>query len=404
VATLADATSLMPIRRAELAANLTAMGVPSLSTETFKALNAKVLTIPTDGTGEAESGDLDDPAVVYRKTRPDDWLKMPEVSENEIYLLFHLFAPTENLIAFTVTCTGSYLVEYGTVVNGSFVVSGSESVASGLSYEGTFGYGDWGDETSNAARQVMLKITGADILTFTQSLHSERNYAVYMSWNIVEFKGNLPSCTSCAVGSQTAASALQLLQYFSLEGTNNISNATNMFANCIGLLAITALYTSKVTNATGLFRVCTKLMALLDTFDFSNVTNASYMFYNTSSIQRIPSSWDFSSVTNISSMFYYCYSLIAAVLPITNITVASTPFTNCQSLKNILFTGSRTTFPAALTLQYSSLSSEAAVDFFNSLPTITTSRAITLTNTPAALTLTAEQRAVAEAKNWTITI
>jgi len=391
-------------------AAIISQGVKVPNGTSTSAYASKILQIEgggTPGDGEIESNDLDDPAVVYKKTRPNDWLTMPDVSENEIYLLFHLYPPTKNLIAFAVTCTDSYTIEYGITTNKQFSVIGSTTVSSGTIFEGAFLYEDWGNETSSSARQIMIKITGTDITSFVQSTHSERNYASYKSWNIVDIKGNLPSCTSFFDGLQGGGvGVLQQLKYFSLEGTNSITSGLNMFAGLIGLVTILHLDTSKMTNAQNLFRSCTSLMALPSDCDFSNATNISYMFMTNTTISRIPETWTFSKATNITSMFNGCSSLIYATIDITSATAASTILTSCYSLKSVKFkyTGTKTTFPTAISLQYSSVSASAVEEFFNTLPTISTSRSIDIRNTPAALTITDKQKKIAEDKNWTVQI
>lgn len=120
MATLANAITELNSRRNELVDNLNVMGVEASTSENLLSLVPKVLEIETAGAVESqEIVEPLDPYVVYKNTRPSDWLEMPAVSDGEMYLLFHLSPPTDNLIAFTVG--GDYTVEYGTVVNGTFV-------------------------------------------------------------------------------------------------------------------------------------------------------------------------------------------------------------------------------------------------------------------------------------------
>jgi len=590
-----------------------------------------------------------DPIEVYNDTRPSDWLKMPAVNQNEIYLLFHLSSPAENLVAFTVACTGSYTVQYGTVNSSvQFVPSGSVSIVSGNICSMSFSYNDWpSNVTSSGIRQVMIKISGTDITSFTPSTYLARNYTGFAAWNIVEFKGNLPSCTYLVVGAASLQMALNKLRYFSLEGNNQIdsfsrtfqscsslvsipqlytgynainfsymfygcysltsipqldtslgTNFSNMFVSCSSLSAIPPLDTGNNTNFSNMFNGCSLLQAIpqLNTgsgTDFSNMfyrclslqsiplldtglgTNFSNMFTACSSLQAIPqldtnkginfssmfnncpslqtipplntgSGTDFNNMfancsslqaipqlntrnsttfysmfqncyslitiplldctrcrnfsymfygcysltsvpqldishatidsmnnmftncyslttiplldtsncldlsymfngcislrsipqlntdsctnfnymfngcyslmtipqlntswgNNFNNMFANCYSLTSLIIYISELFNATTPFTNCYSLTSLKFIGGevRTTWPAALSLQYSSMTATAIEEFFNTLPTITISRAITLTNTPAALTLTAAQRAIATNKNWTLVL
>lgn len=88
-------------------------------------LEAAIRSIPSGGGGP--SAPLD-PVEVYNATRPADWLPMPEPTDNEMYLLFLIPAGVSSLLAFTVTCTGSYTVALGTVTGGQFVQQSAVSV------------------------------------------------------------------------------------------------------------------------------------------------------------------------------------------------------------------------------------------------------------------------------------
>lgn len=58
--------------------------------------------------------------------------------------------------------------------------------------------------------------------------------------------------------------------------------------------------------------------------------------------------------------------------------------------------------PQDIGLANTALSHGAIVEFFNSLPTIETPKTITLTNTPGASQVTAEDVAIATAKGWLV--
>ena len=115
--------------------------------------------------------------------------------------------------------------------------------------------------------------------------------------------------------------------------------------------------------------------------DTSAVTNMSYMFNNCYSLTAIPA-LDTSAVTNMSNMFRYCYALTSIALDNT-----VTGWAGC-----------------AVSLQDCSLSHAAIVAFFNSLPTITSAKAITLTGNPGLSELTDAEKAIATGKGWTLTL
>jgi len=361
---------------------------------------------------------------------------MPDVSENEIYLLLHLTPPAENYVAFSITraSTSDYTVERGTVVDGEFVSLGSDIITANV-YQKTFLYDDWGDETSTSTRQVMLKITSpVAIESFNPSTHPARNYANFRGWNIVEFKGNLPECTSCIVGSSTAIQALAYLRYFSLEGSNSISSGVNMFYTCRSLIAVLALDVSKMTVCTNMFVYNTSLVALPQ-LNFDKATNAlvmfsgayslfdasglrfpiaqqvDKMFYNCFALKYPPTVLGGAgTLTNILSVYSGCYALETFELDITNVTSASTITTTNYNLFRILLTGTSPVFPANIVLAYSSIGLQAFREFAENLPDISssTSRAITMTGTPAAIDQTSEEWlaivAILNTKGWTVTV
>lgn len=310
-----------------MAANLNTMGVEASETETLKELNPKVLDIKSGG---APPTTPSDPYEVYHNTRPADWLTMPDVSENEIYLLFHLL-PVDNYVAFTITCTGSYTVEYGTVVNNLFVPSGSATFPSGTAYEGTFYYNDWADELSNGKRQTMLRITGINIEAFKFADHSTRNCRNMQAWNTVEFKGNLPCCTSCEV---SEGSYSPKLKYFTLEGVNSITNFLGMFMSLDSLIAILALDTSSGTSFDYMFADCTALTALPN-LDTGNGLSFDMMFLACTSLTTIPE-FDTGSGASFVCMFEGCNSLIAIPsLDLSNGLSFDYMFVSCTALTTI---------------------------------------------------------------------
>ena len=309
------------------------------------------------GGGGGSSGEPLDPVEVYNNTRPSDWLSMPTPADNEMYLLFHIPNGFSSLLAFTVTCTGNYTVALGSVSDGAFVQMSSTTVASGSKYEAELFAYDYGNLTSDGHKQVMVKVSGTDILTWAPSTHSKKTSPTnFAGWNIVEISCNLPSGTSVACGNSTGNSALKKLRYFAWYGKNAVTNMSSMFNGCRSLTAIPQMDTSSATDMSGMFISCTSLTAIpqLDT----------------------------SAVTNMNNMFNGCNSLTAITL---NNTVTG-------------WAG------YAISLSDCSLSHAAIVAFFNSLPTITSAKAITLTGNPGVSELTNAEKAIATGKGWTLTL
>ena len=366
--------------------------------DALSAVAAKGVTVPsgagvnelpgliasiTGGGGGGSSGELLDPVEVYNTTRPSDWLPMPTPADNEMYLLFHIPDGVSSLLAFTVTCTGNYTVALGTVSGGSFVASSSVDIASGSKYETELFADDYGNLTSDGHKQVMVKVSGTDILTWSPSTHSKKTSpSNFAGWNIVEIACRLPSGTSVACGSSTGALALRSLRYFTWHGENAVTNMSKMFYGCNSLTAIPQLDTSAVTDMSFMFTNCNSLTAIPQLNTLA-VTNMSQMFTNCNSLTAVPQ-MDTSAVTNMSFMFNSCDSLTAIPQMDTSaVTNMSFMFNVCYSLTSITLDNTVTGWAGyAVSLQDCSLSHAAIVAFFNSLPTITSAKAITLTGNP----------------------
>jgi len=394
-----------------------------------------------------------DPVEFYKTTRPADWLPMPAPADDEIYLLFHIPEGASSLVAFTVTCSGSYTVALGTVSGGAFAERSRTSVAGGSKYENELFAGDWGDLTSDGYKQVMIKVSGTDLLTWKISAHTKKPSPVYYaSWNIVEIACRMPKGTSVGCGTSSAAFALRALRYFAWYGTNELittggmfgfcesllavlaldtSKATsiaNLFYNCYSLRAIPKLNTSKVTGFGSLFRNCIALEAVPE-MDTSNATNVSGMFYCCQTLISVPA-LDFSKATNMNSTFYQCLNLrtipaldTSSAVTFNNLfcndhSLSEVPMLNTASITNMngMFTSvhALSSFKldptvtgwagVSLSLGNCSLGHDALVELFNSLPTITSSQELTLTGNPGVSELTDGEKAIATGKNWTLTL
>ena len=347
----------------------------------FMTVNSMAALIENiEGVG-GESIDLIDPVAVYNNTRPSDWLSMPTPADNEIYLLFHIPDGVSSLLAFTVTCTGNYTIALGSVRDGAFVQMSSTTVASGRKYEAELFADEYGNLTSSGMKQVMVKVSGTNIRTWKPSAHRKKTSpSNFARWNIVEIACRLPSGETIACGNSSENLALDKMRYFTCYGKNKVTSMSDMFNNCYALTAIPQLNTSSVTNM-------------------------SYMFYNCYSLTAIPQ-LDTSSVKDMSNMFYDCYSLtVIPQLNTSSVTNMSYMFSSCYSLTAVLLDNTVTGWEGyAISLSNCSLGHAAIVKFFNSLPTITSTKAITLTGNPGVSELTGTEKAVATGKGWTLTL
>ena len=130
-----------------------------------------------------------------------------------------------------------------------------------------------------------------------------------------------------------------------------------------------------------------------------------FMFNNCYSLTAIPQ-LNTLAVTDMNQMFSNCYSLTAIPqLDTSAVTNMRNMFNNCYSLTSIALDNTVTGWAGyAISLSNCSLGHAAIVAFFNSLPTITSAKAITLTGNPGVSELTNAEKAIATGKGWTLTL
>lgn len=161
--------------------------------------------------------------------------------------------------------------------------------------------------------------------------------------------------------------------YISYNDTANITQARQMFHNCINLKTIPLLNTSRVIDMYATFKNCQRLTSipLLDT---SNVSSMYDAFSLCESLTVIPAI-DVSKVSNTYGMFSYC-----------------------SNLKSILMTGMKESFDISASKKFERTD---LVTILNNLATVTTTKTLTMGATNLAK-LTDEDKAIATNKGWTL--
>lgn len=419
-----------------LAEAISSKGVETSEDSTFQQMAKNVSKI------QAMSGSVDDitdPEEFYQYDRPSDWLPMPQPNDDEIYLLFQLPKGHPSQVAFTITTTeGPYTVEVGTVEDGEFVPRDEgETVPSGTKFEAEWHSSEFGNETSIGHTQCIIKISGTGIKSFIHEQHSKiTRSSVYKNWNIVEFLGKLPSCTSLKCGHSSANGALGKLRYFRLIGEASLTTAADMFSYCYGLRAVIELDVSKAISVASLFQYCRSLQAIPKVLNTSKAEGAASLFNGCMSLKAIPPWIDMSNFTNISyfvqecsslryfgptlncprvdyanSTFSGCYQL-TKVGPISFKRCSSTNnlFSSCGSMKEVLFDPETTGWSGSdIDLRETIMSYEGLIALLNSLPTLTTSGKYRLqlpyTNTAPGnpvSQLTEDDLDIARNKGWNV--
>ena len=217
---------------------------------------------------------------------------------------------------------------------------------------------------------------------------------------------------------------------------NATTNLTSMFRCCYSLqnLDLSNWRPANCTSFASLFQDCWSLRSVgnLDAWPTGKVTNFSSMFSNCTSLPTIPniSLWDMSKATTMASMFYGMTSLTEVIINNLNIpacTTIATLFQYCYNLKkieiknwtltalntapgqlcgycNALYDVTMDNVPIKYNISFAycySLSYESILNILNALPTVTTTRTLTL-RSDHINRLTSEEKAIATNKGWTI--
>lgn len=372
--------------------------------------------------------------------RPSDWLTMPMPEDNEIYLLLHVPDGLSGLIAFGVDGNGMFTIEAGTVVDGVFVPQTTtqqhENGQGYITYQNEFFSEDYGDLTSDGFKQVMIRISGEEIFGWVPATYEKNgSYTTSNTWNIVEIACKLPHGITFDCGSLSSGLALKALRYFAWYGENDLISARSMFANCSSFIEVLALDTSKVVDFSSCFQNCNLLIApqRIDTskgkyfasmysgsgllsvqeLDLSGAENDTEndtqyvdyksIFQSCSNLKTI-SGIKFSKNAILTASFQYCYSLISTGTLVINTATSNTgTFSRCYSLASIKLDPDVTNADGVnIYLTGCMLSHKAIVELFESLPTISESKIVSLQDNPGVTDLTDAEKAIATQKGWTL--
>jgi len=246
--------------------------------------------------------------------RPADWLKMPtdaNVSDNEIYFLLEMAKDrTEDYLAkWGINASANYDIEFGTTVNGAFVVDPTYSETNLT--PGAYTFYDLAIpmsifHTTGETKQVIMRVKTSGNITSVSTYTSGKQS---IGKRTIEIKGKATNLTYFKVGTNNAALSAYALRYCTLLGTNNVTNFSGTFDYCYSLSEV-SLDTSNGTNFQYMFRNCASLTTIPQ-LDTSSGTNFDRMFAGCASLTTIPQ-LDTSDGTNFANMFDGCYSLTKA--------------------------------------------------------------------------------------------
>ena len=352
----------------------------AIRTKTGKTTPLTIEQMPSEieSISGGSSAPESDPREVYQGTRPAEWLRLPDydkIANRTMYCLVKLFPTGTNKVSFGFRCEGTCTMYAGKVVNGEFVAFENDEpvTVAGGGHTGdkiitrVFNYADYADTMSDGTKQLVIKL---EVSGWWYRIWSNtRTGSYYINDGIVDMilrkddtetdtfvtEGNLMGCRYFYNFGNKIPDCFKAAEYVKTQSGICEPN-TRLYITTLKSF----LGTVKLVRWWETFRQCTSLQEL--TCDISETTG-----------------WD--------NPFY-----------------AGQP---CYFLRKLLFTGgeSLTSFPGNINLSNTSLEADAVLEFFNTLPNISTSdtRTITLKSTPAVAEGIPEATlAVATNKGWTV--
>ena len=190
-------------------------------------------------------------------------------------------------------------------------------------------------------------------------------------------------------------------KYCPFFDTSNVTDMSSMFSGCSSLISIPKIDTSNVTNMKYMFSYCRSLTTI-PALDTSNVTTMESMFYWCKLLTTIPP-LDTSKVTSMESMFYGCNLLTSIpLIDTSNVTTMDSMFYTCSSLA---YLGGFKNLHISVTFNFldqcPNLTVESLMNVINNLARVS-GKSLKFGSTNLGK-LTAEQKAIATNKGWTLT-
>ena len=394
---------------------------------------------------EASGLDMSDPDVVYKATRPAEWMLMPDPAEDEIYLLCMI---PDGLSAWfackAVTSPGTeYSIDIGVVgETGAYVQKASiATVASNTVWRAEIAAASWMPVTSDGMAQCLMRVSGDHIKQWYPEAIVESKSSGKRTYGgpIVDLVARCAYATKISTVSQnegsTTQNGIESIMYYAWFGASDpgiTRDPAFMFKQRASLLAVRALDLSGSKYFGNMFEGCTLLMAVPE-IDLSEATNITKMYSECSSLDRI--NIYAPNATQCYNVLFKCTSVKSASVrigspdnPGTNIGGAMDYMYGLQSIKDTwlylkplsgLQTGmyghqtslTRVNFGMGsetgingydIDFSASPLGHAAIREMIDSLPTITAAKKITVTGCPGAAEVTEDDVAAAAAKNWTL--
>ncbi len=311
-------------------------------------LDDAIRTIPQSGPTPPSPTPLD-PDTVYNNTRPSNWLDMPadaDVEEETVYYLLDVPANRQQVlhVRYDITLGSSsiwkYDIEFGKMVNGSFVVDPTYSMMDVVATTVTLDIpmSIFTTLSGGESKQVLMRVKTQDAPDHYIWNHEiDGDCAGFMN-SVIEMKirssrlGYFRMSTGGNYSGYDASSKLRYVTFLDFGQLNSMYNAFCMNTSLIAVRGVSAL---KPGDPTGLFQHCYSLVAT-PTIDLSGSGSIGNVFMQCTSLEVSPELINTSSRTATNNLYNGCSRLKSVPLfDMSSVTNAYQMFSGCKSLEEI---------------------------------------------------------------------
>jgi hypothetical protein len=268
--------------------------------------------------------------------RPSDWLPLPPLSSPGVVGLAAVYDAAANFVAFTVSGTGNFVVDWG---DGS----AAEEYAAGAKAEKSLAWSDYNSSTlsSRGYRQAVITVAPAvggsiTAINFAVKPSTPAGVASGGSSSWLDLAINLPGA-ELTISTRDSGPIGEAL-HWQLERVSVVAAATGtafLFRTCRALQSVSLPPTFAIVGDANLsFAFCSALKTA-PFFDLSQATSVQSMFAGCVNLRSVPD-YNLSQATTTQSMFSGCRSL--RTLGAINCPIATTltsMFQDCSSLESI---------------------------------------------------------------------
>ena len=325
----------------------------------------------------ANIAESSDPRPIYQGTRPANWLRLPEyenVETDVAYFLVLISKTSPTQLAFASRYGGTKSIDFGHCEDGAFVTDypqytfdvPSDNTTRNWSY--ALKYEDFPLYRNENFAQVVVRLQGTD--TWERLYFSGYNDRV--NRNIVDMINNI-RCLRTGVNASAFVGVGSTAHCSDIIYAYNLVDSKTPLTCGVYIDSVTEYYTSAISSSNG------------------------YASTDTKSLMGKPF-----KINNVNYNFRGCNSLEELIYDISEVTNFSTPFPLLNLGKALFINYENVTEFFSFSFGTNNMTADALEAFFKTLPTVTTACTLTCSGCLGYSDLTAEQIAIATARNWTL--